>query len=75
MNEAELEKLISSSQELVTNYAIEYGLKVIAALVIFIIGRIIVALVAGGIKKALAAKQLDDTVVGFIYNLVYWTLY
>ena len=75
MNETELENLISNSQELVTNYAVEYGLKVIAALAIFIIGRIVVGLVAGGIRKALAAKQLDDTVVGFVYNLVYWVLY
>jgi len=53
---------------------VTYGLKVIAAIAIFIIGRIVVRAVASSIKKLMNAKSIDATVTGFVHNLVYYAL-
>ncbi|MBQ0729478.1 MAG: mechanosensitive ion channel [Oleispira antarctica] len=53
----------------------EYSLKIIAALAIYIIGRLLAKLIAKGILKALKIRNIDDTVASFIHNLSYGALY
>lgn len=67
----DLQQIFEQSQGLF----LEYGLKVFAALAIFIIGRIIAKAIAKGILKALQLRKIDDTVSTFIHNLSYGVLY
>lgn len=54
---------------------IEYSLKVVAALAIFIIGRMIAKVIARGVLKALTLRNIDNTVASFIHNLSYGALF
>ncbi|MFT6190048.1 MAG: small conductance mechanosensitive channel [Oleispira sp.] len=67
----DLQKIFEQSQ----GFFVEYSLKIIAALAIFIIGRIIAKAIAKGISKALQLRNIDDTVASFIHNLAYGALY
>lgn len=71
LSSIDLQKMFEQSQGLF----LEYGLKVVAALAIFIIGRIVAKAVAKGILKALQLRQIDNTVSNFIHNLSYGALY
>ncbi len=51
-----------------------YGLKILAALLILIIGRIVAKIITGLIRRLCAKKQLDETVVTFLCNLTYIAL-
>ena len=54
---------------------IEYSLKVVAALAIFVIGRMIAKIIARGVLKALTLRNIDNTVASFIHNLSYGALF
>lgn len=66
----DLQALFNQGQGLL----IEYSLKIIAALAIYIIGRMLAKAIANGILKALKSRKIDETVSGFTYNLVYGAL-
>jgi len=51
-----------------------YGLKVIAALAIFIIGKIIAKLLKSGIAKAMAKAKSDPILISFTTNMIYAAL-
>ena len=61
------EKLIDKLQSAVT----EYGLKVIGAILILIIGRIAASIVRGSVKKVLNKRRTDETIVSFVGTLSY----
>ncbi|MBY6186362.1 mechanosensitive ion channel [Marinobacter hydrocarbonoclasticus] len=46
-----------------------YGTRILLALVIFIIGRWIAKLVAGGLTRVMTKRDMDKTVVGFVANM------
>ena len=46
-----------------------YGTKVLGAIVILVVGRIVVGFVAKIIKKLMTRANLDETLVRFVYNL------
>jgi len=71
LSSIDLQKIFEQSQGLF----VEYSLKVLAALAIFIIGRIVARAISKGILKALQLRQIDDTVSNFIHNLSYGALY
>lgn len=71
LSSIDLQKMFEQSQGLF----LEYGIKVVAALAIFIIGRIVAKAVAKGILKALQLRQIDNAVSSFIHNLSYGALY
>lgn len=56
-------------QEL-TSHAIQFGLKVLAALLIYIIGAWIIKLVRKGLKKGFERKKTEKTLASFTYSLV-----
>lgn len=64
------ESTITQIQELLT----VYGLKVIAALAIFVIGRIIAKMVKSGIAKAMAKSKSDPILISFTANMIYAAL-
>ncbi len=48
-----------------------YGIKIIAALVIFIVGRWIAQAVRGLISRILTGRKVDPTIISFVENLAY----
>ncbi len=48
-----------------------YGLKIVAAIVVFIIGRWVAKAIRSGIKKALIKKNVDPTIISFSVSLIY----
>ena len=51
-----------------------WGLKVIAALAIFIIGRWVAKLVRGGIKRMMEKATVESSIIGFVSNIAYIAL-
>ena len=52
------------------SHAIQFGLKVLAALLIFIIGAWIIKLIKNGLKKGFARKNTEQTLASFTLSLV-----
>jgi small conductance mechanosensitive channel len=63
-------KLLNTVYELLT----VYGLRVIAAIVIFIVGRWVALGVAKIIKRIMLKSKVDETLVSFVRNLCYVAL-
>ncbi len=53
---------------------ITFGIRIIAAIAIFVIGRMVARVVTNGIEKVLASRDVDKILQTFFSNLVYWTL-
>jgi len=62
--------LISNVWELLTIY----GLKVIAAIVVFIVGRLIAKGLTKFVENLMNKRQLDSTIVSFVVNMTYVAL-
>ncbi|WP_325891675.1 small-conductance mechanosensitive channel MscS [Grimontia sp. NTOU-MAR1] len=54
---------------------LQYGVNIISALLILIIGNWVVKAIANGVAKVLRKKELDDTVVGFVHTFVRYLLF
>ena len=52
----------------------EYGLKLILALVIFIIGKWVAKAIRGVVKRMMGKAEIDEIVIGFVGNIVYFAL-
>lgn len=65
-----MEDLFSKVWELLTIY----GLKVIAAIAVFIIGRWIAKMLTSLSEKVMNKRQVDPTVVSFVANMIYIAL-
>lgn len=59
--------MLAQAQELLT----VYGLKVIAALAIFVIGKIIAGIVKSGIAKGMTKAKSDPILISFTTNMIY----
>ena len=53
-----------------TNLGIEYGLKLLAALAIFIIGKWVAKLLTNWAKTLMTRSKVDEALVGFASNMV-----
>ena len=53
---------------------VNFGIKLIAAIAIFFIGRTVARFVTNGIRKLMASREIDKILETFVSNLVYWTL-
>ena len=65
-----MENIISKVWELITIY----GLKIIAAVIVFIVGRWIAKLLKNVAQKVMTKKNVDPTIVSFVVNLIYIAL-
>ena len=65
-----MEGLISNVWELLTIY----GLKVIAAIVVFVVGRWIAKGLTKFVENLMNKRQLDSTIVSFVANMTYVAL-
>ena len=52
-------------------YALLYGLKIIAAILIFVIGKIVAKVVTGILKKLMLKAKVEATLVTFVSNIAY----
>jgi small conductance mechanosensitive channel len=55
-------------------FASHWGLQILAALVIFVIGRWVARWIASALRKLLNRREVDGTLVDFLGNVVYATL-
>ena len=65
---------MENTQEIVTliqTYLAEYGLKVVAAIAIFIIGRIVAGWVRKLVRRLMSKGGTDETIIGFVSSLAY----
>jgi small conductance mechanosensitive channel len=65
---------VGQYQQLVVNYVIAIGTKIIAAILFWIIGRWLIGLVGRMMKKAFESKNLDESLTRYIGNFVSVTL-
>ncbi|AMK12337.1 MAG: mechanosensitive ion channel family protein [Pseudodesulfovibrio sp.] len=65
---------ISQLAETLTFYVTQYGLRIIVALLVFIIGRMIAKGVANGSKKVMLKASVDETLAAFLKNIIYYAL-
>ena len=49
-----------------------WGLKVVGAIVVLILGRMVAGMIRGGIRKAMTSRGVDATLVPFVASLVYY---
>jgi len=64
----------SKYTDLAITYASEYGLKIVAAIVIFIVGKWVVGKITKFSKTMMERAKIDKTLVEFAESLVYFTL-
>jgi len=57
--------------DLAVNFASSYGLKIIGALVIFVVGKWIARRIQSVVVKLMNKNKVDDTLVSFIESIVY----
>ncbi|MBC2606361.1 mechanosensitive ion channel family protein [Pelagicoccus albus] len=55
-------------------WAAENALKVVAAILIFVIGKWIAGKIRNGVKKAMEKKEVDPALVSFGVNIIYYVL-
>ena len=60
--------------DIIQTYVIPWGIKLVLALAIFYIGRIVVAGVVGFVRKVLKARGMDEILVGFLVAILRWVL-
>ncbi len=53
---------------------VSFGIKIIAAIAIFFIGRLVARVVTNGIRKLMSSQEIDRILQTFVSNLVYWAL-
>lgn len=61
--------------EEMTALAVTYGVKLLMAIVVYVIGKWIANLIAGALEKGMSAKSVDPTVARFTRNIAYYALF
>ena len=62
--------LITQAQTL----GVDFGVRIIVAILIFYIGRMIARSLSKGVRKVMVAREVDKILETFVSNLVYWAL-
>lgn len=62
------------SMDKIWELLIVYGLKVIAAIVIFVIGRWVAKIFASIVRKVMVSRNVDKTIVSFVSSMTYYVL-
>ena len=69
--EENIQELLNKAPELVATY----GLKILLAIVVFFIGKMIAKSLANLISKAMSAKGVDPTVANFVRSICYYAMF
>lgn len=59
---------------LVQTYVVPWGIKLVLALAIFYVGRMVVAGVMGFVKKLMHSRGMDEILVNFLTSILRWVL-
>mgnify|MGYP001817110409 FL=1 len=59
---------------IIETYVIPWGIKIVLALVIFYVGRLVVSMVVGAVSKVLRGRGMDEILVGFLSSILRWVL-
>lgn len=59
----------------IVDMAIPFGIKLVTAIVIYIVGKWLVKLICGLITKAMDAKSVDPTISKFVSSIIYYLLF
>ncbi len=65
---------VSKIWEMIQGYVAEYGLKVIAAIAILVIGKWVVGIIRNIINKMMGKRNVDPTIAAFVSNMAYIAL-
>ena len=57
-----------------TDLAVTYGIKLLTAIAIFVIGRWVAKAITGFLRKAMSRAKADDMLIGFLGNIAYGLL-
>ena len=60
--------------EIITKYLSEYSLKIVAAILIFIVGKFIIKKLSAFIKNMMIKADIDLTLINFLHSVTYFTL-
>jgi small conductance mechanosensitive channel len=69
-----MENLLNDSSQLITRYAIPWGVNIITSLLVFLIGRWFAGLMVAGARKMMLRAHLDEMLIGFLGNILYTSL-
>ena len=61
---------VGEAVQLLTTTGVEFGLNLVTALTIFIVGRWVIGIIMRGLRKAMQAQEVDKTLETFVTNLV-----
>jgi small conductance mechanosensitive channel len=67
----QIEQELSKYNEMAINFATEYGMKIVAALLIFFIGKMIAKSLSSVVHKVMSKYSVDETLTKFAQNGVY----
>lgn len=65
-----INEILATAQELVTQFA----LNIIAAIVIFVVGRWIAKQISRFVRRLMSRSEVDPTLISFAYNIIYYLL-
>jgi len=66
---------IQKIYNLISEYAIEYGLSIVTALLVFVFGKWVCSIVKNVSAKVMVRSKVEATLVDFLSNILYWLLY
>jgi small conductance mechanosensitive channel len=55
-------------------YVTHYGLRIVIALLIFVIGKLIAGMIRKGVRRGMERSKVDPVLVGFLSNIVFYLL-
>lgn len=65
-----MEKFLSENIELISQYAIPWGIKIVAAILIYVVGRLIAKLIVKAVVKLMAKGNVDESLRIFAGNII-----
>jgi len=71
MENIDLQKIYN----LISEYVIEYGLSIVTALLVFVIGKWVCSIVKNVAAKVMVRSKVEATLVDFLSSILYWLLY
>jgi len=60
--------------EIVRNGGVDFGIRILAALAIFVVGRIVARMLQRGLRRLMTAQEVDQILQTFVANLAFWTV-
>ena len=65
-----MENLLSENSEILSQYIIPWGIKIIAAILIYVVGRWIAKLVVKSVVKLMERSKVDESLRTFAGNII-----